>query len=275
MDMMELFRTLRKRWVLTALLLLASMAGAAYLAAKPGPYQSVSMVTLLPSRQASRPFGFNPYLSLNASLTLTSDLVRREVSDPREALALAKLGYSAPYVVADDPQTAGPVLDITVTGPDKAMVEHTLQGVTAEVQAKLSSMQAGVKPVDQIRSQVVSVQPKATLLVTKKLRIPIALFAVGLVITAAIPQLVETFWTARRARRETAAQPPAPSARRAEPAEPAESILPPRRPTKKKDEAEEAEDSGWRAPARRSRPAADRTSPNGKEAAEDFDYLYD
>lgn len=279
MDMMELFRTLRKRWVLTTLLLLASMAGAAYLAAKPGPYQSVSMVTLLPSRQASRPFGFNPYLSLNASLTLTSDLVRREVSDPREALSLAKLGYSAPYVVADDPQTAGPVLDITVTGPDKALVEKTLHGVTAEVQAKLSAMQASVKPVDQIRSEVVSVQPKANLLITKKLRTPIAIFAVGLVITAAIPQLVETFWAARRARRDPAAAPP-PAPRRAERterterAEPAESMLPPRRPVKKKDEAAEGEDSGWRAPVRRARPTAERTSANGKDA-EDFDYLYD
>jgi hypothetical protein len=273
MDMMELFRTLRKRWVLTALLLLASIAGAAYLAAKPGPYQSVSMVTLLPSRQASRPFGFNPYLSLNASLTLTSDLVRREVSDPREALSLAKLGYSAPYIVADDPQTAGPVLDITVTGPDKAVVERTLHGVTAEVQAKLSSMQAAVKPVDQIRSEVVSVQPDATLLITKKLRIPIALFAVGLVITAAIPQLVETFWAARRGRSGTAGAAPQPPARRAEPAE---SMLPPRRPAKQKEnqEAEEGDDSGWRAPTRRTRPTADRASANGKDA-EDFDYLYD
>jgi capsular polysaccharide biosynthesis protein len=269
MDMMELFRTLRKRWVLTVLLLLASIAGSAYLAVKPGPYQTVSQVTLLPSRQASRPFGFNPYLSLNASLTLTSDLVRREVSDPRNGLALAKLGYTAPFVVADDPQTAGPVLDITVTGPDKAMVEHTLYGVTAEVQAKLSAMQANVKPVDQIRSLVVSVQPKATLLVTKKLRIPIALFAVGLVITAAVPQLVETFWTARRSRREAAAAPPA---RRPEPAD---SMLPPRRAAKKEETEEGGEDSGWRAPVRRTRATAERSPANGKDAAEDFDYLYD
>jgi capsular polysaccharide biosynthesis protein len=270
MDMMELFRTLRKRWVLTALLLLASIAGGAYLAVKPGPYQSVSMVTLLPSRQASRPFGFNPYLSLNASLTLTSDLVRREVSDPRNVLALAKLGYSAPFVVADDPATAGPVLDITVTGPNKAMVEHTLYGVTAEVQQKLTAMQANVKPVDQIRSLTVSVQPKATLLITKKLRIPIALFAVGLVITAAVPQLVETFWSARRSRRDpvAVAAPPARSA------ESADSLLPPRRPAKK-EEAEEGEDSGWRSPVRRTRPKAERSEGNGKEVAEDFDYLYD
>ena len=100
-------------------------------------------------------------------------------------------------------------------------------------------MQANVKPVDQIRSQTVSVQPKATLLVTKKLRIPIALFAVGVVITAAIPQLVETFWSARRSRRQgapvAADPPPAAAARRARRArrhaESADSMLPPRRPT--------------------------------------------
>lgn len=266
MDMMELFRTLRKRWVLTSLLLLLSIAGAGYLATRPGPYQSVSMVTLLPSRQASKPFGFNPYLSLNASLTLTSDLVRREVADPRNALALAKLGYSAPYQVADDPQTAGPVLDITVTGPDKAMVEKTLRGVTADVGAKLNAMQASVKPIDQIRSLVVSVQPKAKLMITKKLRVPVALFAVGLLITAAIPQLVETFWSARRARKQAAAAPPARGS------EPDGSMLPPRRATKADDTGDDG--SGWRAPVRRSRATADRR-PGGKDAAEDFDYLYD
>jgi hypothetical protein len=201
MDMIALFRTLRKRWLLTTLLLLLTIAGAAALASRSGPYQAESQVTLLPSRVESAPAGHNPYLALNTSLTLTADLVRREVLDPRTALALASRGYSTPYQIVDDPATAGPVLDITVTGPSQAAVRSTLLGVTAEVPVKLAQMQASVKPVNQITSLAVSVDRVPHLLLTKKLRLPVVAFALGLIFTAAIPQTVEAAAIARRARK--------------------------------------------------------------------------
>jgi hypothetical protein len=201
MDMIALFRTLRKRWLLTTLLLLLTIAGAAALASRPGPYQAESQVTLLPSQVESAPAGHNPYLALNTSLTLTADLLRREVLDPRTARTLASRGYTAPYQIVDDPATAGPVLDITVTGPSQAAVQKTLLGVTAEVPVKLAQMQASVKPVNQITSLAVSVDRIPHLMTTKKLRLPVVAFALGMIFAAAIPQTVEAAAISRRARK--------------------------------------------------------------------------
>ena len=267
MDMIELFRTLRKRWLLTALLLLLALTGTAFLALRPGPYQAESQVTLLPSRQASRPAGYNPYLALDASLTLTADLLRREVTDPRTAQVLAGQGYPDSYQIVDDPSTAGPVLDITVLGSNKAVVEHTLQGVTAEIPVKLAEMQASVKQVNQIGSLAVSVYPTAKLLTTKKLRLPVVVFALGLVFTAAIPQTVEASAISRRSRKAAgvAAGDPLPAS-----GDEDDDTYP---GIVRERSAEHLR--GSERGAERSRGKAERAPGKTEAKAKDFDYLYE
>lgn len=200
LDMMELFRTLRRRWLLTSLLLIVSLGGAATLAARPGPYQAKSEVTLLPSRQLASTCGGNPYLCLSASLTLTADLVNRQVSDPSTAAYLASRGYTGSYALVDDPSTSGPVIDITVTGNNKSIVENTLRGVTNEVATKLAQMQAGIRSVDQITSLRVYFDPRPALVIKKKARLPVVALAVGLLLTAAVPQIVDRLLRGRRSR---------------------------------------------------------------------------
>jgi hypothetical protein len=201
MDVTGPLRTLRRRWILTLLLLLLTLAATVDMAKKPGPYQSESQVVLLPSKASSKTFGGNPYLSFGGSISLTADLIRREVMDPRTALALASQGYTSGYSVVDDPETAGPVLDVVVTGNEKYAVEHTLTGVTAEVGTKLAALQAGIKPDDRITSLVVSADPQPALKLSKKAR-PLALvLGLGLLLTIAIPQLVDAALTRRRGSR--------------------------------------------------------------------------
>jgi len=270
MDMIELFRTLRKRWLLTALLLLLTFVGTAVLALRPGPYQAESQVTLLPSHQASRPAGYNPYLALDSSLTLTADLLRREVTDPRTAQVLASRGYPESYQIVDDPSTAGPVLDITVLGASKAAVEHTLQGVTAEIPVKLAQMQSAVKPVNQIGSLAVSVDPTAKLLVTKKLRLPVVVFALGLVFTAAIPQTVEASAIARRSRKAAgvaAGEPPLASGDEDDDTYPG--IV------RGRSSAEAPRPTEGAARAERPRAKAEHAASKTETKAKDFDYLYE
>jgi hypothetical protein len=199
MDVMGSLHALRRRWLLALLLLLATLAGAAALGMRPGPYQSGSQVVLLPSQQISKPNGNNPYLSFGGSVSLTADLVRREMMDPRTALALAASGFPSTYQVVDDPATSGPVLDVTVTGSSKAAVEHTLYGVTAEISTKLAGMQAGTSRANRITSLVVSINPQATLLVSKKARSVVVALGLGLVFTIAVPQLVDASIARRRA----------------------------------------------------------------------------
>ncbi len=206
MEVMGWRRILRKRWWLVLLLLLLTLVATAALAARPGPYTAESQVALLPSRHISGPAGGNPYLSFDDSDTLTADLLRREMTAPAAGARLAAAGYSSAYQVADDPTTAGPVLDITVTGNSKAMVEHTLQGVTAAASTTLAGMQSGLSPSEQITSIVVSLAPEAKLSAGKKARTLIVVLAVGLILAIAIPQVFDAAASRRRARRFGASQ---------------------------------------------------------------------
>lgn len=194
-------RTLRKRWALTLLLLLLTLLATAALAKRPGPYQSESQVVLLPSKASAKTFGGNPYLSFAGSISLTADLIRREVMDPRTVLALATQGYTSGYSVVDDPDTSGPVLDVVVDGNSSYSVEHTLNGVTAEVSTKLAALQTGIKPADRITSLVVSDDPQPSLKLSKKARPLAIVVGLGLVLTIAIPQLFDAALTRRRGAR--------------------------------------------------------------------------
>jgi hypothetical protein len=201
MDVTGPLRTLRRRWILTLLLLLLTLAATVAFAKKPGPYQSESQVVLLPSKVSAKVFGGNPYLSFGGSISLTADLVRREMTNPQTVAALAARGFTGSYSVVDDPETAGPVLDVVATGNNKYLVEHTLQGATAEVSTQLLALQTSVKPADQITSLVVSYDPQPSLKISKKARPIAVVLVIGLLFTIAIPQLVDAALGARRAAR--------------------------------------------------------------------------
>jgi hypothetical protein len=198
MDIKETLLILRRRWYITGPLLLLTVGASAALLARPGPYQSESQVVLLPSAQSAKAAGGNPYLSFDDSLTLTADLLRRELVAPPLIQSLSKNGYRSSYQVVDDPLTVGPVLDITVTGKSKSSVEHTLEGVTSEAGKQLHAMQGRVAPIDQITLRTVSYAPKPSLLVSKKARTPLVALAVGLILTLAVPLMFDAAIADRR-----------------------------------------------------------------------------
>lgn len=202
MDLVASGRALRRRWILTSFLFLLTLAAALAAWVKlPGPYQAESMVVLYPSQQASRPNGDNPLMSFGGSLNVAGDIVLREVSAPSYAAQLAAHGYTSSFTIVDDPNTTGPILDITVTGSSQSQVEQTLNGVTAAVRNQLTSIQQGYKPANRITSQVVSNQPTPKLLVSKKARTIVIVLGLGLVLTFAIPQVVDAEIAKRRGAR--------------------------------------------------------------------------
>jgi len=202
MDLTASLRALRRQWILTGfLLVLTFVAGVAAWVKMPGPYQTQSMVVLVPSQQASKLNGNNPYMSYGGSESVAGDIVLRQVMDPATMTALASHGYTASYTVADDPTTSGPILDITVTGKNQALVENTLRGVTSEVQAKITALQSFLTPANRITSQVISFHPTATLQVSKKARTIVLIVGLGLVLTYALPQILDA--EIRRRRGET------------------------------------------------------------------------
>jgi hypothetical protein len=199
MDLVASGRTLRRRWILTSFLFLLTLAAALAAWVKlPGPYQAESMTVLYPSQQASKPNGDNPLMSFGGSLNVAGDIVLREVSSPSYAAQLAAHGYTSSFTIVDDPNTTGPILDVTVTGKNQSQVEQTLNGVTAAVKNQLAAIQQGYKPANRITSQVVSTQPTPQLLVSKKARTVVIVLGLGLVLTFAIPQVIDAEIAKRR-----------------------------------------------------------------------------
>ena len=88
-----------------------------------------------------------------------------------------------------------------MTGRNQSQVEQTLHGVTAAVKNQLAAIQRNYKPANRITSQVVSTQPTPKLLVSKKARTIVIVLGLGLVLTFAIPQVVDAEIAKRRGAR--------------------------------------------------------------------------
>jgi hypothetical protein len=190
--------SLRRRWLLTCVLLLLTLAASAGIWKKlPPTYQSVSSIVFLVPESTAKAFGGNPYLAFNGTLNQTADVVRYETNDVRTANSLKAQGYPSSYLVTDAADTSGPVLIVTVTGSSETGVEHTLYGVTSEVSTKLETLQTGLAADNEITDKVITFMPEPSYLKSKKEKPTLLLLALGLVLTVSIPVVVD----AQRARR--------------------------------------------------------------------------
>jgi hypothetical protein len=159
---------------------------------------------LLASRSAAKLNGGNPYLSFNSSLALTAEVLSRALMAPGTAQDLAAHGFRSPYTAAlapDTTTTTGSVLLITVTGSNRAAIEHTLHGVTSELSVKLSLLQSSVRRYDRIRAVTLSVTPRPALSVTATARPLVGVVTLGLLVAFGIPVLVDGHITQRRSRK--------------------------------------------------------------------------
>ncbi|HEY7145395.1 MAG TPA: hypothetical protein VH637_14225 [Streptosporangiaceae bacterium] len=183
------------------MLLIVAVAGIAVaLRQLPQTYQANSSVLLLASRSAAKTNGGNPYLSFSPSLTLTADVLSRELMAPAVVNDLASKGYTATYTAELAPYTTtttGSVLLISVTGSEPAQVQSTLTGVTHEVARELAQLQKRVKPASRIRSATLSYSPQATLSVTQSARSMVIVIALGLLLVIGVPVVVDG-WLLRR-----------------------------------------------------------------------------
>ena len=204
MNLRQAVHIWRAQWILTSVLLILAMAGAAGAAAKmPRYYQSTSSVVLLASRAASMQNGGNPFLSFSPSLYLTADAVSRELMAPGTVRQLAAQGFAASYTVAlpsYTTSTTGSVLLVTVTGRDAAAVQRTLQAVTAQISTELAQLQRGVPARGQVGADTLSFTPQATLSISQTARPLVVVGALLLVICLGTPIVVDGLVTRRRLR---------------------------------------------------------------------------
>ncbi len=208
MDLRQAIRIWRARWILTSVLLILALVGAAEATAKmPRYYQSASSVVLLASRAASVQNGGNPFLSFSPSLTLTADAVSRELMAPQTAGHLAAQGFTASYTVALPPyttSTTGSVLLVTVTGSNAVGVQRTLQAVTAQIGTQLAQLQRGVPTRGQVHVDTLSFTPQAALDISQTARPLVVVGALLLVICLGTPLVVDGLVTRRQLRQRSA-----------------------------------------------------------------------
>ena len=202
-------KTLRKRRAMTtALLILTLIATATAVIKLPWSYSATADVMLLPSHNLAKTYGGNPFLAFNSTINETADVIRYEATDLHTAQVLAAAGYTQGYTIKDAIDTSAPILMITVTGSSTGAVEHTLTGVVNEISTLLASQQSSFSLVDHIHAMEIASDPQASRVMSKKARPVLVVFAVGLLLTAAIPALVDAVAERRRSvRRGTLPEP--------------------------------------------------------------------
>src|SRR5258708_38029572 len=127
MDLIATLRALRRRWIVTSLLLLATLTGtAAVIFVLPWTYQAKSSVILLASQNESKPAGNNPWLTFNSAITNTAYVLSLVVTGPSVQRELPAAGAHGSYTVALSSATRGPGIFSTATASPKARAASTL-----------------------------------------------------------------------------------------------------------------------------------------------------
>lgn len=213
MDLLDWVGTLLRRWWLTVPLLLAALAAACAVAVvTPWRYEAKASAVLLASQVQAKQAGGNPWLVFDSSLTVTAEVVGREMMDERTAAALRAKGLTATYQVGVAPDSTGPVLAIEVSGSDASGTKRTLDALLATVPERLARLQAqeSVSPRARIKMNVISTSSKAALVATDKVRLVVMALFLGLVVAVAVPLFAEVL--SERHRKTRLIPPPRPPA---------------------------------------------------------------
>lgn len=199
---MDLLKILRKRWKIAAsLFVLTLVATAGALIELPWSYVAQANVLLLPSNSMSKPYGGNPYLAFDYTLTQTANVIQLEATDASTSATLAAQGDTASYTVEQAPNASAPVLLISVTGGNKEIVEDTLTGVLQQLDAELHAAQSSVRTDNRITDQVIAASQTPSRETSKKARPLVGVFAGGLILTIGIPALINAIAARRSTQR--------------------------------------------------------------------------
>ncbi|MCW2881884.1 MAG: chain length determinant protein [Sphaerisporangium sp.] len=201
MDLLDSLRALLRRWPVTVALMavtLAATVGA--LIAIPWQYESKATVVFLSSRKGSQPVGGNPWLAFDASLTITAEVIARNMSDERTLQKLKDEGNTATFTVGLAQDSRGPLLDITATGPDPKVAQATMDTLVTLSQARLTEMQrkSAIVPDATIRAELVTSTDKAQVTPQAKIRLLVIIFAGGMLLTIGVPLFLESMAQKRR-----------------------------------------------------------------------------
>ncbi|WP_052434380.1 Wzz/FepE/Etk N-terminal domain-containing protein [Streptacidiphilus melanogenes] len=214
MDLAEIARVMRRRWLvlLPGLLLTLALAAGLYLLT-PTKYQSQATVELLNSQKATVPFNGNPFLSTQTSLTGMADSLARNVNSDTSLAELKALGMTgtSEAKIADNAQA--PLLWLTITGTGPQSVLKSDQILVDYTGRKLQQFQSDqqVPPAAMIRMTVIVPPQQPAAQLKTKIEYVVLLGLGGLALS-----LVATFYVEAKRRPRHAGSTVAPAG----PAEP-------------------------------------------------------
>lgn len=203
MFLRDIVATLRRRWYLTIVGLLAA-AGLCFAATSlvPQSYEAKASMVLLPPA-SSVVEGGNPYLQLGGLDQVVAVLVRSLGSQTSmEAVAAAVPDGS--YVVAPDYATSGPILVITADNESPEATLATLNEVINMTTPTLANLQesVGIAPGSRITAQVLTSDDHPEAVRKSQIRALIVAAGIGLLGSALVIALVDSWLLRRRVRRD-------------------------------------------------------------------------
>ena len=160
MDLFDIVRALLRQWKVAVVGVVALFAAAAVvILLVPTTYQATGrLVLLLPPNASSPGPDTNPYLNVNANMSLMASLAASSLVTTEARDRLADQGYRSPYAVSLPPEV-GPVLDVSVRDSDPAAAVRTRDVVMQRLTARVAEMQG---EVDAPKSQTVYTRKIAT-----------------------------------------------------------------------------------------------------------------
>ena len=157
MYLRELATTLRRRWYLTIVGLIATaVLCAATLSLFPATYQAEANIVLLPPASTVEKGG-NPYLQLG-NLSQVVDVMIRALNSQDAVQQAAVIAPTGTYEVAPDYTTSGPIFVITAQDITPEATLATLKAVSDKVAPTLAGLQESlaIAPPSQITSTVLT-----------------------------------------------------------------------------------------------------------------------
>lgn len=202
MYLRELATTLRRRWYLAIVGLIGTaVLCAATLSLYPATYQAEANIVLLPPTSTVEKGG-NPYLQLG-NLSQVVDVMIRALNSQSAVQQTVAIAPTGTYEVAPDYTTSGPIFVITAQDVTPEATLATLKAVSDKVAPTLAGLQESlaIAPPSQITSTVLTSDGQPSTVRKTQLRALIVAAAVGLIFSAMLIALIDSFLRRRNARR--------------------------------------------------------------------------
>lgn len=207
MDFAEMFRVLRRRWVIAVpALLLTLIATVGMYAVYPSTYQSTAEISLVGSQSASTQpgDGDNPYM-VSGDLTALSGVLVANLSSTQAIQALAAQGGTASYTAQIPNAAAGPFVLLTVTSKSIPEINSTMSILLNFTEARLIQLQEDTyiktPAAGLVRASVIQPPSKPTKVLKKKAELVAGIFILGLLLTFLLSFAAEA-WARNRGRQQ-------------------------------------------------------------------------